>query len=120
MSSFVRFIFFVLVAGIILNLVIVGVANVNSERHREIKIQEERDAFARLLKTINGRLRAAHIAVESNADAMSAFVSFVMVRLSQKSARSGAKYRNIVEIVVELKNWFGYPPVSDHRSGQPR
>jgi hypothetical protein len=34
---------------------------------------------------------------------MIVLVSFVMVRLSQKSARSGAKYRNIVEIVVALK-----------------
>jgi hypothetical protein len=49
-----------------------------------------------------------HIAVESNADAISAFVSFVMVRLSQKSARTGSKYRNIVEIVVKSKNEFGY------------
>jgi len=65
MTSFVRFIFFVLVVGILLNLVIVGVANVNSERHREVRTQEERDTFARLLKTINGRLRTADIAVES-------------------------------------------------------
>jgi hypothetical protein len=48
----------------------------------------------------------AHIAVESNADAMIAFVSFVMVRLSQKSARTGSKYRNIVEIVVVEKKWL--------------
>jgi hypothetical protein len=62
----------------------------------------------------------AHSAVDSNADAIIVLVSFVMVRLSQKSARSGSKYRNIVEIVVALKNQFGYPPVSDHRSGRPR
>jgi hypothetical protein len=35
---------------------------------------------------------------------MMVFVSFVMVRLSQKSARTGSKYRNIVEIVVTQKN----------------
>jgi hypothetical protein len=30
------------------------------------------------------------------------------VRLSQKSARTGSKYRNIVEIVVTPKIEFGY------------
>lgn len=64
LTSFVRFIFFVLVAGIVLNLTIVVLANMNSERQREAELQKERDSFERLLTTVNGRLRRAEIGVE--------------------------------------------------------
>ena len=50
MTSFVRFIFFIIVVGILLNLGIVVLANVTSGRHRDVERQKERDRFARLLE----------------------------------------------------------------------
>jgi hypothetical protein len=46
----------------------------------------------------------AHIAVDTSADAMMVFVSFVTLRLSQKSARAGSEQNNVVEIVVAFEN----------------
>jgi hypothetical protein len=64
MTSFVRFIFAVLIAGILLNLAIVGLANVNSERRRTAELKAEREAFSGLLARLDGRLRRADIGVE--------------------------------------------------------
>jgi hypothetical protein len=102
MTTFLRFIFAVLAAGTLLNLTIVTLANVTSERHRTAELKAERDEFAGLLDRVDRRLRRADIGVEwQTLDASDVVVeSSLLVRQYYLSAADEMKPLPIVRVKV--------------------
>lgn len=64
MSPFVRFILVILVAGIAINLIIVIVANGQSQSRQEQQMLDDRRLFQKVVEKYNNSLRQADIAVE--------------------------------------------------------
>ncbi len=64
MPSFVRFIFFLLIAGSAIAFGIVLLADTVSERRQARDLQTEQDRFSDVINRFNGRLRHGDIAVE--------------------------------------------------------
>jgi hypothetical protein len=65
MTSFVRFIFAILVAGMVVNLLIVLLANVQSQRIQTLQYRQDAAAFKAKVSEIEGHVRRADIIVES-------------------------------------------------------
>ena len=64
MSSFVRFVFALLIVSSAIAFGIVSGADINSERHQETDMGLEHDRFADIIARYNGHLRHGDIAVE--------------------------------------------------------
>jgi len=65
MSSFIRFVFTVIAAGTVLNLLIVLTANARSAQKQATDMAHEKAAFGALLENADQRLRRADMVVES-------------------------------------------------------
>jgi hypothetical protein len=65
MSSFIRFVFAILVVGMVVNLTIVLLANVQSQRNQALQYQQDAAAFKAEVSEIEGHVRRADIIVES-------------------------------------------------------
>jgi hypothetical protein len=64
MSSFIRFIFFILIAGGVLNLAIVMFANVQTHQKQVQDLAAERERFSRFIALVDNQWRLGEIAVE--------------------------------------------------------
>ena len=65
MTSFVRFVFTIVIVGMAVNLAVVLVANARSERRQNRQYQADKARFKDLIATIGGHVRRADIIVES-------------------------------------------------------
>ena len=65
MSPFIRFIFAILIAGIVVNLAIVLLANARSERRQAQAREDEKRAFKEILDNVSGHFRRMDMIVES-------------------------------------------------------
>jgi hypothetical protein len=65
MSSFVRFIFTIVIVGMAVNLAVVLVANVRSERRQKAQYQRDAGLFHEMVEDVAGHVRRADIIVES-------------------------------------------------------
>jgi hypothetical protein len=65
MASFVRFVFTILLVGMAVNLAVVLLANVQSQRRQARQYEQEAARFKALLADIDGHVRRADVVVES-------------------------------------------------------
>jgi hypothetical protein len=102
MSSFVRFVFVILIVGMVVNLAIVLAANVQSQRHQTRQYQREIAEFKTHLTGIAGHVRRADIVVESQRiDAYgNTLESTLLVRQYASTGTSQENPLPVVRIVI--------------------